>query len=315
MTTVATGKTKLKKRSKNFGYDNVAGFLMGLPALTLLILFVVIPFFTAFFLSLFNVRLGSPRGPIFLGLEQYRRILIDPDTSGAFYHSLLNNFIFALMVVPIQSALAVILAVMLNQKIKGIAFFRTFFFMPVVFPMSLVVVIWTLFFSRDDLGMFNSLLSTISGGAIGPIDWIGNPAIALASIAIMSIWAGVGFQMVIVLAGLQEIPTELYEAASLDKAGRWSQFLHITLPSLRNTLIFVVMITTIFSLRLFDQVYLLTSGGPLESTSTVMFLAVTKAFKEGNVGQSSAMTVIFVLIIIGLTLLQRAFLRQEKEIK
>ena len=314
MTAVAAKAPKPRKRRK-LGYDNIAGILLSLPALLLLILFVVIPFVTAFYLSLFNVRMGSSHAPVFLGFEQYRRILFDPETSGTFYHSLLNNFVFALIVVPLQTGLAIALAIMLNQKLKGIAFFRTFFFLPVVFPMSLVVVIWTLFFSRDDFGMFNSILSAVSGGAIGPIDWIGDPGIALTSIAIMSIWAGVGFQMVIVLAGLQEIPTELYEAASIDKAGKWLQFVHITLPSLRNTLVFVVMVTTIFSLRLFDQVYLLTSGGPLDSTSTVMFQAVTLAFQEGNVGASSAMTVVFVLIIICLTLVQRLLLRQEKEIK
>ena len=119
----------------------------------------------------------------------------------------------------------------------------------------------------------------------------------------------------IILAGLQEIPHELYEAASIDKAGKLAQFRHVTLPSLRNTLIFVVMITTIFSLRLFDQVYLMTAGGPLDSTTTVMYLSVTKAFKDGNVGSSSAMTVIFVLIIVAITLIQRRLLRQETEIK
>jgi multiple sugar transport system permease protein len=221
------------------------------------------------------------------------------------------------MVVPVQTGLAVALAIFLNQKLRGIGIFRTFFFMPVVFPMSLVVVIWSLFFQRDSLGMFNSALGALSGGLIQPIDWLGTQELALPSIAVLSIWAGVGFQMVVVLAGLQEIPSELYEAAAIDKANKWQQFVNVTLPGLRNTLVFVVMITTIFSLRLFDQVYILTggTGGPLDSTSTVMLQAVVAAFKSGNVGQGSAFTVIFVLIIIVLTLIQRALLRQEKEIK
>ena len=302
------------RRRKSFGHNHLDGWLFSAPALILLILFVFIPFVTAFVLSLYNVHISSIHAPKFMGFEYYRRILIDPVTSPIFWHSLTNNFFFALIVVPVQTILAVLLAIMLNQKLKGIAFFRTFFFMPVVFPMTLVVVIWSLFFTRDASGMFNSFLSAVSGGLIQPIDWLGDAHLALGSIAFMSIWAGVGFQMVIILAGLQEIPTELYEAASIDKAGKFRQFFNITLPSLRNTLVFVVIITTMFALRLFDQVYLLTNGGPLDSTTTVMFQAVTSA-RTDNIGMGSAETVVFVIVIIIITLIQRAVLRQEKEIK
>ena len=304
-----------KRRFNKFGYDNLAGITMSAPAVILLILFVLIPFFLAFFYSLYNVRMGETRPATWMGFEQYRRILFDPDQRQTFIHSLRNNFVFTLIVVPVQTTLAVLLAVFLNQKVRGIAFFRTFFFMPVVFPMTLVVTIWSLIFSRDTLGMLNGFLDAVTFGGVSPIDWLGDPKFALASIAMMSIWAGVGFQMVIVLAGIQEISPELYEAASIDRAGKVSQFFNITIPGLRNTLIFVVMITTIFSLRLFDQVYLMTSGGPLDATTTVMFTAVTSAFQEGNVGAGSAMTVVFVVIIVAITLLQKATLRQDKEVK
>jgi multiple sugar transport system permease protein len=187
--------------------------------------------------------------------------------------------------------------------------------MPVVFPMSLVSIIWALMFSRDSLGMLNGLLNLVSFGFIQPIDWLGDPNIALLSIALLSIWAGVGFQMVIVLAGLQEIPVQLYEAASLDRANWWQRFWNVTIPGLRNTLIFVTIITTIFSLRLFDQVFILTKGGPIDATQTVMYQAVTSAFIEGNVGRGSAITVIFVLIIIFITLIQRLVLRQNREVQ
>jgi multiple sugar transport system permease protein len=305
--------TKVAK--SKFGQDNLAGLLMSLPGLILLTLFVVIPFFTAIYLSFFNVDFNMVQGPQFWGFEQYRRILVDPVTSPIFYKALMNNMTFALIVVPAQTGLAVLLAVMLNAKLRGIAFFRTFFFMPVVFPMSLVAIIWALMFSRDSLGMLNGLLNLFSFGYIQPIDWLGDPNIALLSVALLSIWAGVGFQMVIVLAGLQEIPVELYEAASLDRANRWQRFWNVTIPGLRNTLIFVTIITTIFSLRLFDQVFILTKGGPIDATQTVMYQAVTSAFIEGNVGRASAITVIFVLIIIAITLVQRLVLRQNREVK
>ena len=304
-----------KTRKSKFGQDNLAGILMSLPGVILLTLFVIIPFVTAIVLSFFNVNFNMVQGPKFWGFEQYRRILFDEVSSPIFYKALMNNFTFALIVVPAQTVLAVLLAVMLNAKLKGIAFFRTFFFMPVVFPMSLVSIIWALMFSRDSLGMLNGLLNLVSFGFIQPIDWLGDPNIALLSIALLSIWAGVGFQMVIVLAGLQEIPVELYEAASLDRANWWQRFWNVTIPGLRNTLIFVTIITTIFSLRLFDQVFILTKGGPIDATQTVMYQAVTSAFIEGNVGRGSAITVIFVLIIIFITLIQRLVLRQNREVQ
>lgn len=294
--------------------DTRTALLMVSPALILIIAFVIIPFVMAFWLSLHNVRLDAAREPQWVGLEQYRRILIDPDLRGVFWRSLANNFLFAIFVVPVQTAIALGLALLLNRPLKGMAVFRTFFFMPVVFPMALVAVIWTLILARDSLGMLNAVIDVLSFGTLGPYDWLGDPKTALLAIAIMSIWAGAGFQMVIILAGLQGIPTSLYEAASIDKAGKWQQFLNVTVPSLKNTLIFVVMITTLFSLRLFDQVYIMTQGGPNNATSTVMYQAVTSAFIANNVGRGSAMTVVFVVIILLITLIQRRILREEREI-
>ncbi|MFN8190387.1 MAG: sugar ABC transporter permease [Nocardioidaceae bacterium] len=304
-----------RKRPRVHNQENAAGWLMSAPALLLLLAFVLVPFVMAFVLSMQNVRLDGARPNVWMGLEQYRRILLDPLSRGVFYRSLLNNFLFALFVVPVQTALAVALATMLNQKLKGIAIFRTFFFLPVVFPMALVATIWSLIFARGSLGMLNGLIHAMTLGLVDAQDWLGDPKLALLSIAIMSIWAGVGFQMIIVLAGLQNIPTELYEAAALDRAGRWAQFRHVTLPGLRNTLIFVVIVTTIFSFRLFDQVYIMTRGGPNNTTSTVMYQAVTSAFIENNVGKGSAMTVVFVLVIVIVTLVQQRVLKQEREVQ
>ncbi len=313
-TTVVDPKLAVEPPPEKPPRDTRAALLMVAPAMFLLVAFVIFPFLMAFWLSLHNVRLDAAREPTWVGLEQYRRILIDPDLRGVFWTSLRNNFAFALFVVPVQTILALGLALLLNRPLRGMAVFRTFFFMPVVFPMALVAVVWTLIYSRDTLGMLNGFLDAITFGHLGPYDWLGDPKTALLAIAIMSIWAGVGFQMIIILAGLQGIPTSLYEAASIDKAGKWQQFLNVTVPSLKNTLIFVIMITTLFSLRLFDQVYIMTQGGPGDSTSTVMYQAVTTAFIQNNVGKGSAMTVCFVVIIILITLIQRRVLREEREI-
>jgi multiple sugar transport system permease protein len=294
--------------------DTKTALLMVSPAIIGLVLFVLVPFLTAIYLSLNNVKLGSGQAPNWLGLEQYNRILFNGDIRGDFLRGLGNNMLFALIVVPLQTACALGLALLLNRKLRGMSVFRTFFFMPVVFPMALVAVVWKLIYSRDDLGMLNSFLDTISFGAINPTDWLGSTSTALLAIVVMSVWQGVGFQMVILLAALQGIPQSLYEAASIDKASKLNQLRHVTIPQMRNTLIFVAMVTTIFAFRLFDQVYIMTQGGPENATTTVMYQTVTTAFNTGNIGRASAMTVIFFVIVVAITLIQRRVIKEEREI-
>ncbi|WP_241266977.1 carbohydrate ABC transporter permease [Streptomyces scabichelini] len=286
---------------------------MSTPAVVGLIAFVGIPFGYAVVLSFYNVRLGSPLEPTWFGIEHYRRLFTDPDLSGPFLRSLLNNLTFAAVVVPVQTGLALALAILLNRKLKAIGLFRSLFFMPVVFPMALVAVIWRLILARSDQGMLNSALDAVSFGNWGAFDWLGDSATAMVSIIILSIWQGVGFQMVILLAGLQQIPGELYEAAELDRASRWQQFRHVTLPGIRGTLVFVAMLTSVLSFRVFDQVYVLVKGGGLneDAARTVMYQAVTTAFDQNNIGQASAITVVFFLIVVVLTLIQRRVVRPD----
>ncbi|GGU08876.1 carbohydrate ABC transporter permease [Streptomyces coeruleorubidus] len=295
--------------------DWLHGLLMSTPAVVGLIAFVGIPFGYAVVLSFYNVRLGSPLEPTWFGIEHYRRLFTDPDLSGPFLRSLLNNLTFAAVVVPVQTGLALGLAILLNRKLKAIGLFRSLFFMPVVFPMALVAVIWRLILARSDQGMLNSALDAVSFGNWGAFDWLGDSATAMISIIILSVWQGVGFQMVILLAGLQQIPGELYEAAELDRASRWQQFRHVTLPGIRGTLVFVAMLTSVLSFRVFDQVYVLVKGGGLneDAARTVMYQAVTTAFDQNNIGQASAITVVFFLIVVVLTLIQRRVVRPDNE--
>ncbi|WP_436792829.1 carbohydrate ABC transporter permease [Actinospongicola halichondriae] len=287
---------------------------MATPATIGLVLFVIVPFGLAIWLSFQNLKLNSARPAEFFGFEQYRRVLLDPDFRGDFYAGLRNNLLFAAVVVPLQTSLAVLLALVLNRKLRGMAFYRTFIFMPIVFPMALVAVMWRLIYSRSETGMLNAALDFVTFGQVGPIDWLGSSSWALISIIILSMWQGVGFQTIIVLAGLQGISPTLYEAASIDKASTVRQFRHVTLPGLRNTLIFVVMVTTIFSFRLFDQVYILTKGGPDNSTTTLMYQAVDNAFVKNNVGRGAAITVLLFLMVVLITIVQRRFLKEERAI-
>ncbi len=291
--------------------DYINGWLFVLPALLGLLCFVLFPFLLAVVLSFTNLKLGSPLPLEFIGFTHYQRLLDDM----AFLYALRNNILFALIVVPIQTSLALVLALLINQPLRGMTVFRTLFFMPVVFPLSLVAVVWILLFAPGPQGTLNSVLEFMTLGIWQPRDFLHDPYWALPAIALTSIWQGVGFQMIILLAALQSIPAELYEAASIDGATKRQQLLYITVPQLRNTLIFVVLVTTILTFRLFDQVQIMTRGGPQYGTTTVMYEAVNAAFTSQQVAKGAAMTVVFFTIVLALTLIQRYVIQHEKVIE
>ncbi|MGB5776326.1 MAG: sugar ABC transporter permease [Sedimenticolaceae bacterium] len=284
--------------------------LISMPALLGLLAFVVVPFVLAVVLGFSNLRLGSPLPLEWVGFEQYRRIFADP----SFTRALFNNLLFALVIVPLQTVLALVLALLLNRRLRGIALFRTLFFMPVVFPLSLVAVVWILIFAPGPNGMINAFLGLVSLGAWTPHDFLHDTRLALPAIMLTSLWQGTGFQMVIVLAGLQAIPAELYEAALIDGAGRWQRFWHVTLPQLRNTMIFVVLVTTILAFRLFDQVQIMTQGGPHDATTTVMFEVVEAAFTRQQVARGAAMSVVLFVVVLLISWLQRRLASQQREV-
>jgi multiple sugar transport system permease protein len=295
---------------KRLNDQTATALLMAFPALAGLLLFILLPFAAALALAFTDLRLGSPLPLRFVGFDQFAQLFNDPD----FLRALFNNLLFAVVVVPLQTALALALALLLNQGLPGTVAFRTLFFMPVVFPMSLVAVIWSLIYAPGPNGMMNAFLTRLSFGLWESRDFLRDPLLALPAIMLLSIWQGVGFQMVILLAGLQGIPRALYEAAALDGAGKWRQLIHITLPQLRNPLIFVMLVTTILAFRLFDQVQIMTRGGPGNATTTVIYETVEAAFTRQQVALASAMTVVFFLLVLLVTWLQRRFAEHEREL-
>lgn len=177
--------------------------------------------------------------------------------------------------------------------------------------LSAAATIWKLLYVPDT-GLVNGVLGWLTAGTIQP-NWLRDQNVALLAILVVSLWQSVGFQMVIFLAGLQEIPVELYEASSIDGAGKWRQFRYITLPGLRNTLIFIITVTTVFAFRLFDTIYIMTKGGPLGTTSTMLLQMFTVGFNQLQIGRGSAVAVIFFLFVLVINLVQRFGLRQEGE--
>jgi len=204
--------TSISVRPKKPGWrrkDHYTAWAFAAPALILLLIFLVIPFFIAIYYSLTNARLVS--GPLhtnFVGLGNYIHMLGDD----SLHRALLNNSVFGIVMVPVQTGLALLLAILVNQKLRGMAVFRTIYFSPIVTPLVVVAVVWSFLYNPGQ-GLINEFIKAISFGHLGPYNWLSNPELALPAIILLSIWQGVGFQMVVYLAGLQGIPESLYEAA------------------------------------------------------------------------------------------------------
>lgn len=281
------------------------------PALGLLVIFLVIPFVMAIGLSFTDQRLlPNPNLPTqFIGLRNYVRLLQDE----AFLRGLLNNFYFVIVVVPLQTSLALFMAMLVNQKTKGVNIFRTIYFSPVVTTMVVVAIIWTFLYNPGQ-GLINAFIQAVSFGRLGPFNWLQDTHLVFPSIMLLSIWQGAGFQMIIYLAGLQEIPAELYEAAEMDGANKVQQFLYVTFPQLRNTTIFVVLATTILAFKLFTQVEVMTKGGPQNASMTTITHLIHQGWGNLKVGYASAISIVFFLIVLGISLIQRVFLQEEREV-
>ncbi len=221
-----------------------------------------------------------------------------------FMRSLVNNFFFALVVIPVQTGLGLLLALFVNQGLKGQTFFRTMYFAPVVTSMVVVSIVWRFLYDVNN-GLVNEMLTALTFGAIGPVNWLGDPKVAMWAIIIMSVWQGAGMQMMLFVAGLQQIPGSLYEAASIDGANAWQQFRYVTIPGLRNVMVFIFLTITIAAFQLFDQVLVMTNGGPDNATTTTVFHMYRNGFREQNIAYASAIAVIFFLIIVFVNLIQR----------
>ncbi|PFG44471.1 carbohydrate ABC transporter membrane protein 1 (CUT1 family) [Isoptericola jiangsuensis] len=288
-------------------HEGRSGLAMVLPALVLLVLFLVVPVMLAFGLSFTNARLISPNPPRFVGLDNFvRAFTADP----VFLRSTVNTFVFALVVVPVQAGLGLLLAVLVNQKIRGVTAFRVIYFIPVVTSIVVVSILWKFMYQEN--GLVNSFIDTLTFGAWQGTAWLNDPSTALGAIIVLSIWQAVGFHMLIWLSGLQTIPEELYEAARMDGATPWQQFTNVTWPGLRSTMVFVLVTITIAALGLFVQVDVMTQGGPVNSTSTLVYHAVRKGYREMETGYGATISLIFFVLVLVIALVQR-FLTRDKD--
>jgi multiple sugar transport system permease protein len=278
------------------------------PALTLIGLFFFLPVAAALLLSFtdFDIyALGDPANLRFVGVGNYSRLLRDP----LFWVALKNTLYFVVVGGPLSVAISLGAALLVNHRlVKFKSVLRSLLFLPVVTTLVAVAVVWRYLY-HPRYGFLNYALGLVG---LGPIDWLGDPHWAMPSIILMAIWKNFGFNMIIFIAGLQSIPARLYEAATIDGAGAWGQFRHITLPMLAPTFLFVTVITMIGYFQLFAEPYVMTQGGPANSTLSVALLMYQEAFRWWNMGYAAAVAfVLFVCILAG-TVLQLMLRRRTR---
>lgn len=237
--------------------------------------------------------LGSPK---WVGLQNYTAVLSDP----LFWKTLKNTVFFVGVSVVLEVSLALAIAVLLAKAVRGMSVFRTVFFLPVITPMVSVALVWGWLYDPR----YGGLNEVLRWFGMASISWLYDPQWAMWAIILLRVWKDMGYAMVILLAGLQGIPTHLYESAALDGADAWRRFVHITLPMLSPTLFFVITVGMINAFQAFDAVYLLTEGGPQNSTQVMVYWLFKNAFEFYKVGPASAMAYLLFLIILGITLVQ-----------
>lgn len=286
--------------------EALTGWLFSAPALIGVSIFMILPFCMSVIFSFTNKMLvQKPGEPLdFVFLDNYIKLF----TNDLAHKAFLNTLLYAVMVVPTTILLGTLLAVFVNSKLRGVKIFRTIYFSPQVVTMTVVAVVWAFIFSSGESGLMNSVLQLFG---LEPQRWLQDTQWAMFCIAVMYIWQSLGLQMLIVLGGLQYIPEELYEAAYLDGCNTFQKFWRITVPMLKNTLVYVLISTTINTLKLFTQVYVLTNGGPQNATTSVVYLLYKSGFINQQVGYSSAIAVVFFIIVFVISEIQNYIIGKE----
>ena len=233
--------------------------------------------------------------PVFTGLGNYIQLVSDP----TFKKSILNTFYYVLGTVPAATVLGLMLALLLNQKLRGVTFYRTAYFLPVVSSTVAVALVWSWIYSKD-FGLLNFVLRSIG---LQPVAWLNSTRYAMLALIIMGIWGLLGEGMIIFLAGLQAISQSYYEAAEVDGANSWGKFVHITLPLITPSMFFYFIITMINAFQAFEQIYVMTRGGPSNATTTMVYYIYNNAFRNFRMGTASAQAIVLFFIVMVLTLI------------
>ena len=284
---------------------DVSGYGFLLPFLIVYVLFLLWPVLLMFRMSFFNWSLDGHGTTDFLGLANYGAVLSDPN----FWQALWNTLAFTLISAPVIVIVSFGLALLCNRAIPAQGFFRTVFFAPFVIPVSVVVIIWNWLYEPGGLGLYDGILAQLN---IPGVNWLTQPGVAMIAIVILTLWWTVGFSFVLYLAGLQQIPRELHDAASIDGAGGWTRTRWVTIPLLGRITAMIVILQIIASLQVFGQIYLLTDGGPNFSTRPVLQYMYESGFSEFRVGFAAAMSVVFFILVVVISAVWFGMLRRQQ---
>ncbi len=288
---------KRREKTKFNLKDFFWGWLFLLPTVVGLLILNIIPIFQTIYQSFFKTG-AFGKGNIFVGLQNYKKLFSDASV----WQALFNTFKYAIIEVPFSIAIALVFAVLLNKKIRGRTVYRTIYFLPMVAAPAAIAMVWRWLYNSE-FGLLNHLLNSIG---LKSVEWISNPSIAFISIAIVGIWSVVGYNMVLFLAGLQEIPHDYYEAAEIDGANAFRQFFAITLPCLSPTMFFVTVTRVIGALQVFDVIYMMMDrvNPALYKTQSLVYLFYKYSFVESNKGYGSAIVVLLLAVIMIITAVQ-----------
>jgi len=285
---------KLKKSQRN---ELISGLLFLTPNLLGFIIFTAGPLIVSLYYSF--THFGVLSSPKFCGLENYRQLFSDV----LFQKALINTLYYTVGVVIPLIILSLVLAVVLNMRLKGYLLFRTLYFLPVVTSTIAISLLWRWIYDTN-LGLINYILSILQ---LSPIDWLGSTTWAMPSIILMSIWKGLGYNIVLYMAGLQSVPSQLYEAATIDGASEWQKFIRITIPLISPTTFFILIMSIISSFQVFEQTYVMTRGGPVYSTTTLVYYIYLNGFQWFKMGYASSIAWVLFSIILIITIIQWIF--------
>jgi multiple sugar transport system permease protein len=289
------------KKMKRFQKRKLVPYLLVSPYLIFVVVFVLFPVLFCFFLTFHRWNIIAPMK--FIGTDNYSRLFHDR----LFWKAIGNTLKFLLLHIPLQLVVSLFLAYLLNQKIKAISFFRASFFMPVIVSGVVVTILWQQLLGFD-FGLINRLLMPFGFKKTG---WLVDPDIAIYSIAVMATWKNVGLYVILFLVGLQTVPPQYYEAAKMEGATRWQQFYHITLPMINPTVFMVVILSTIGGFSLFIEPYIMTGGGPLNTTLSAVLYIYKQAFQYYNMGYSATLGFFYAIMIMTVVMLQKKLIEKE----
>ncbi len=291
----------IKRREKI--KDNILGYSFLAPALILLGIFLVIPVGMVIYYTFTDYYLLTPDERKFVGFENFIRLTKDP----IFLKSFLNTLKFVVWIIPVQLGAALGMALIVNKKRKGNMFFKVAFFAPVVMSLVVISILW-LYLLNPNSGLLNAILNKVG---IASQPFLTSPKQAMYAIVFVSAWQGAGYQMLLFLGGMQNIPQDVYEAAELDGFSKWAQFRYITMPLLKPTALFVLLTTLISAFKLIVQPMVMTQGGPLNSTITMVYYIYQQGFTDRLVGYSSSIALVFTTLIGMISLVQRRVLKED----